>query len=266
MLTACLLRLHRAFFRVFAFHILLFQFLASIAWSDGNWFVASITLLTHAALSLLAQWAAIWTQRSPGKAPLDLRVHWFLVKAKRLCRVWVRGQRLGLRQVKCRLARRGQACLHGWVRRDALQGRCDPPYGVMTIYTLLSHSTLRSNTQKLMQTEVAHAQRVPMRRIVPCQIARCTPDDLVWSPRREAFAAVGQPAVGPQCSGPPHVGRHQCGPVGVLRLVAGRADQAGLDHRRQRLHRRDPVPRSHLHPAGVCEQCSSWHQMFSGFE
>jgi len=67
-LTPAAFILRRAFFRVFAFHILLFQFLASVAWARGSerWFVASITLLTHAALSLLAQWAAIWTQRSPG--------------------------------------------------------------------------------------------------------------------------------------------------------------------------------------------------------
>ena len=62
-------RSRRAFFRVFAFHVLLFQLLATLAWSHWNWFLASITLITHAALSLLDQWAALWTQRSQGAAP-----------------------------------------------------------------------------------------------------------------------------------------------------------------------------------------------------
>ena len=90
----------RAFFRVFAFHILLFQFLASIAWSNGDWFVASITLLTHAALSLLAQWAAIWTQRSPGRLPL-------LQSVLRSCKAGsnLRNERMGPR---CRMEGRGR--------------------------------------------------------------------------------------------------------------------------------------------------------------
>lgn len=59
----------RAFFRVFAFHILWFQLLASLAWSHGDWFVASLTLLTHALLSLLEQLARWYTQRAPGASP-----------------------------------------------------------------------------------------------------------------------------------------------------------------------------------------------------
>jgi hypothetical protein len=141
----------RSFFRVIAFHILLFQLLASLAWSDWNWcvkqamvhlastiplsllngyrgcplatfadeqlkisaaasvlrsgrlrhlarshvhctynavkpdlhilhasrrFVASITLLTHAGLSLLDQFAGFWTQRSFGASP-PLGTAWF---------------------------------------------------------------------------------------------------------------------------------------------------------------------------------------------
>lgn len=54
---------------MFAFHVLLFQVLATLAWSNWNWFLASLTLLTHAGLSLLDQWAAFWTQRSQGAAP-----------------------------------------------------------------------------------------------------------------------------------------------------------------------------------------------------
>lgn len=50
------------------FHILLFQLLASISWSGGSLFVVSITLLTHAGLSLLEQYAAVWTQRRPAGA------------------------------------------------------------------------------------------------------------------------------------------------------------------------------------------------------
>ena len=56
----------RAFFRVIAFHILLFQLLASLAWTNGDWWTASITLLTHAGLSLIDQYAAFWTQRPAG--------------------------------------------------------------------------------------------------------------------------------------------------------------------------------------------------------
>ncbi len=49
--------------------MLLFQLLASLAWTGGDWFVASITLLTHAGLSLVEQYAAFWTQRPTGAPP-----------------------------------------------------------------------------------------------------------------------------------------------------------------------------------------------------
>lgn len=54
----------RAFFRVFAFHILLFQVMASLAWSNNNVRIASYALITHAALSWVEQCASCWTQRS----------------------------------------------------------------------------------------------------------------------------------------------------------------------------------------------------------
>lgn len=47
---------------------MLFQLLCSLAWTGGDWWVASIVLLTHAGLSLLDQFAAFWTQRPAGRS------------------------------------------------------------------------------------------------------------------------------------------------------------------------------------------------------
>ena len=49
----------RAFFRVFAFHILLFQGLAIAAW-DGDVKIVSTVVLTHAGLCLLSSAAAAY--------------------------------------------------------------------------------------------------------------------------------------------------------------------------------------------------------------
>ena len=53
---------------MFAFHILAFQLMASLAWSDHSVRITSYTLITHAALSWLEQYAACWTQRPAGEA------------------------------------------------------------------------------------------------------------------------------------------------------------------------------------------------------
>ncbi|KAK9815749.1 hypothetical protein WJX72_008855 [[Myrmecia] bisecta] len=54
--------IYRAFYRVFAFHVLEFQLLATISWSGHLW-VVTTTLLTHAGLSLAEQWANLYSQR-----------------------------------------------------------------------------------------------------------------------------------------------------------------------------------------------------------
>ena len=59
--------LGRTFFRVWAFLILEFHFMAVMNWGYKNWFALSSVALDHALLSLIEQVAGAWTQRSPGR-------------------------------------------------------------------------------------------------------------------------------------------------------------------------------------------------------
>ncbi|KAK2080835.1 hypothetical protein QBZ16_000689 [Prototheca wickerhamii] len=63
-----LLTVYRAFFRVWAFFLLEFHLLAVLTWARHNWWAISSLAPSHAALCLLEQVAALWTQRARAAA------------------------------------------------------------------------------------------------------------------------------------------------------------------------------------------------------
>ena len=59
-------RCRRTFYRIWAFLILEFHFMAVMLWGYKNWYALCSVALDHAFLSLLEQVAGAWTQRAPG--------------------------------------------------------------------------------------------------------------------------------------------------------------------------------------------------------